>query len=209
MSAILPPAESRRVSSKCWRQVPVTLSLLGGLDATEVCALGNRLEKAPHGQSAMPWRYHRAKIKQATILKHQLKFVLKELIFDQSCSSWDSADAESIRASFKRAHKVVAAELAEAPELVYQWRGAHCMTGEQAFRLRCSSSAWLPQGSAGSSTEGARLFAGLSNTNCVSAQRTGPRHTLPAAVPTRTARTKYVLPYEAWSPLPTPGWDSQ
>ena len=156
MSAILPPAESRRVSSKCWRQVPVTLSLLGGLDATEVCALGNWLEKAPHGQSAMPWRYHRAKIKQATILKHQLKFVLKELIFDQACSSWDSADAESIRASFKRAHKVVAAELAEAPELVYQWRGAHCMTGEQAFRLRCSSSAWLRQGSAGSFTEGAR-----------------------------------------------------
>ncbi|OLP94000.1 hypothetical protein AK812_SmicGene24027 [Symbiodinium microadriaticum] len=156
MSAILPPAESRRVSSKCWRQVPVTLSLLGGLDATEVCALGNWLEKAPHGQSAMPWRYHRAKIKQATILKHQLKFVLKELIFDQACSSWDSADAESIRASFKRAHEVVAAELAEAPELVYQWRGAHCMTGEQAFRLRCSSSAWLRQGSAGSYTEGAR-----------------------------------------------------
>ena len=30
------------------------------------------------------------------------------------------------------------------------------MTGEQAFRLRCLSSAWLRQGSAGSSTEGAR-----------------------------------------------------
>ena len=43
MSEVLPPAESRRVSSKCWRQVPVTLSLLGGLDATEVCALGPKV----------------------------------------------------------------------------------------------------------------------------------------------------------------------
>ena len=40
MSSLLPPAESRRVSSKSWRQSPVTLSLLGGLDPTEVCALG-------------------------------------------------------------------------------------------------------------------------------------------------------------------------
>ena len=77
---------------------------------------------------------------------------MKEIIVDQSCSSWDSADAESIRASFKRARKVVAAELAEAPELEYQWRGAHCMTGEQAFRLRCSSSMWMRESSGGLST---------------------------------------------------------
>ena len=37
----------------------------------------------------------------------------------------------------------MAAELAEAVEVEYAWRGSHCMTGEQAFRLRHSSLARL------------------------------------------------------------------
>ncbi|CAE7608114.1 unnamed protein product [Symbiodinium sp. CCMP2592] len=144
MSSLLPPAESRRVSSKSWRQIPVTLSLLGGLDPTEVCAMGNWLENPRRGQNVMPWRYHRAKLKQATLIKHQLRYVMKELLLDQACSSWEHADSECIRLSFQRARKAVAAELAEAVEVEYAWRrGSHCMTGEQAFRLRHSSLARL------------------------------------------------------------------
>ena len=37
--SLLLPAESHRDSSKSWRQIPVTLSLLGGLDPCEVCVL--------------------------------------------------------------------------------------------------------------------------------------------------------------------------
>ena len=143
MSCLLPPAESRRVSSKSWRQIPVTLSLLAGLDPTEVCAMGNWLEKPRRGQNVMPWRYHRAKLKQATLIKHQLRHVMKELLLDQACSSWEHADSECIRLSFQGARKAVAAELAEAVEVEYAWRGSHCMTGEQAFRLRHSSLARL------------------------------------------------------------------
>ncbi|CAE7569153.1 unnamed protein product [Symbiodinium natans] len=68
---------------------------------------------------------------------------MKELLLDQACSSWEHADSECIRVSFQRARQAVAAELAEAAEVECAWRGSHCMTGEQAFRLRRSSLARL------------------------------------------------------------------
>ena len=67
---------------------------------------------------------------------------MNELLLDQACSSWEHADSECIRLSFQRARKPVAAELAEAV-VEYAWRGSHCMTGEQAFRLHHSSLARL------------------------------------------------------------------
>ena len=61
MANLMYTGEVQKVSSKSWRELPVTLGFLAGLNATDVCALGNWLNSASQGCDVMPWRYHRAK----------------------------------------------------------------------------------------------------------------------------------------------------
>ena len=115
MSPLLGPEETAKVSSKSWRELPVTLPFLSGLNATEVCALGNWLDASSQGSNVTPWRYHRAKQQQACSLKHRLRFVLKEVILDQAWHTWEDVDESVLRSAMARSVEPAAA----------LWRGPH------------------------------------------------------------------------------------
>ena len=117
--------EVQKVSSKSWRELPVTLGFLAGLGATEVCAIGNWLDSASQGCNVMPWRYHRAKQLQATTLKHRLRFVIKDIVLDQAWHTWEEVDQGVLQQSMERSVDAAAAIMAFQTPTVYQFRGQH------------------------------------------------------------------------------------
>ena len=116
--------EVRKVSSKSWRELPVTLGFLAGLGATNVCAIGNWLDSASQGCNVMPWRYHRAKQLQATTLKHRLRFVIKDIVLDQAWHTWEEVDQGVLQQSMERSVDAAAAIMAFQTPTVYQFRGS-------------------------------------------------------------------------------------
>ena len=194
MSAVLPPEEACKVSSKCWRQVPVTLSLLGGLDPTEVCALGNWLDKGPSSRNVMPWRYHRAKLRQTTELKHHLRFVLREILLAPACAAWEDVDTDVIRDCFRRARVAVAAQLKVQPQVQYQWQGPRGVRGEQAFRLRRSSLSRLQKGLAPTLSKASERVAGCAQQSASVAAAVNPALPVAECVSCESASPALVVP---------------
>ena len=54
MAPLMYAGEVHKVSSKSWRELPVTLSFSAGLGATDVCAIGNWLDSASQGCNVSP-----------------------------------------------------------------------------------------------------------------------------------------------------------
>ena len=136
MASLMYSGEVRKVSSKSWRELPVTLGFLAGLGATDVCAIGNWLDSASQGCNVMPWRYHRAKQLQATTLKHRLRFVIKDIVLDQAWHTWEEVDQGVLQQSMERSVDAAAAIMAFQTPTVYQFRGQHNLLREQALRAR-------------------------------------------------------------------------
>jgi hypothetical protein len=82
------PEDLKHITSKSWRQLSVTWSLLSELDPTHACALGNWLDATEKGVNITPWRYHRAKQQQAQSLKLLMWLCLRSLVVEYRCSSW-------------------------------------------------------------------------------------------------------------------------
>ena len=63
-------------------------SVLRGIDATQVLALGNWIEATEKGASATAWRYHRGKLQQSQELKLLMARCIKCLVLDHDGHSW-------------------------------------------------------------------------------------------------------------------------
>ena len=135
MAPLMYAGEVHKVSSKSWRELPVTLSFLAGLGATDVCAVGNWLDSASQGCNVMPWRYHRAKQLHATTLKRRIRFVLKDIMLDQAWRTWEEADQGVLQQSMERSVEAAAAIMAFQTPTVYQFRGQRNLLREQALRV--------------------------------------------------------------------------
>lgn len=96
MRGVVPDSELQLITSKSWRQVPITWSLLARLTPAQQVALGTWTDRAADQQlSQMPLRYTGAKQYQSLLVKHTfMLFILGCAGLKQKCDRWDQISAQ-------------------------------------------------------------------------------------------------------------------
>ena len=111
-----------RISSKSWRQFGITFTVTSGMQPADQIALGNWIDSAPRGQSAMPLRYTGNKYDHSNFIKHTLHAFVSILAEYGVAGSWSDLNAADVRTWAKEASERAAEWLDTPKETLQEFR---------------------------------------------------------------------------------------